>query len=88
MSVAVLLELWFFFCPPLCVRQVPGDAVAEVPVAELLHRALRDAQTWFRTSSNMKLLKEYMDHVTFSLDFELSVCHLLIMSIKRGFSVA
>lgn len=68
--------------------QVPGDAVEEVPVAKLLHGALKDAQNWFRTSSDQKLLQEYLDHVTFSLHSELWVCHLLIMSIKRGFSVA
>ncbi|XP_062362182.1 E3 ubiquitin-protein ligase RNF213 [Cinclus cinclus] len=50
---------------------VPGDAVQEVPVAEFLHGALRNAQTWFRTSLNQKLLEEHLGHVAFSLASEL-----------------
>ncbi|XP_064251966.1 E3 ubiquitin-protein ligase RNF213 isoform X2 [Passer domesticus] len=48
---------------------VPGDAVQELP--ELLRGALREARTWFRNVLKEKLLKEYLDHVAFSLFFEL-----------------
>uniref|UniRef100_A0A8C0VAY7 Ring finger protein 213 n=1 Tax=Cyanistes caeruleus TaxID=156563 RepID=A0A8C0VAY7_CYACU len=48
---------------------VPGDAVQEL--AELLSGALRDTRTWFRNALKQKLLKEYLDHVTFSFYSEL-----------------
>lgn len=57
--------------------QVPGDAVQEVP--KLLSGALREARAWFRNVLKEKLLKEYLNHVAFSLFSELRVCHLLIM---------
>lgn len=85
-SIAVLLELCLFCCLPLCVGQVPGDAVQEVP--KLLSGALRETRAWFRNVLKQKLLKEYLDHVTFTFFAELRVCHLLIMSVKRGFSAA
>ncbi|KAM4761922.1 E3 ubiquitin-protein ligase RNF213 isoform 5-T6 [Cyanocitta cristata] len=50
---------------------VPGNAVQDVPVAELLSGALRDARTWFRNALKQKLLKEYLEHVTFSFYCEL-----------------
>ncbi|XP_048179403.1 E3 ubiquitin-protein ligase RNF213 isoform X1 [Corvus hawaiiensis] len=50
---------------------VPGNAVQDVPVAELLSGALRDARTWFRNALKQKLLKEYLEHVTFSVHCEL-----------------
>lgn len=80
-----LLELCLFFCLPLCVGQVPGDAEQGVPVAELLSGALRDTRAWFRNALKEKMLQEHLEHVTFSSHPELQVCHL-IMAIKRGFT--
>ncbi|XP_038013112.1 E3 ubiquitin-protein ligase RNF213 isoform X2 [Motacilla alba alba] len=48
---------------------VSGDAVQEVP--KLLSGALREARAWFRNVLKEKLLKEYLDHVAFSLFSEL-----------------
>ncbi|XP_058708338.1 E3 ubiquitin-protein ligase RNF213 isoform X2 [Poecile atricapillus] len=48
---------------------VPGDAVQEL--AELLSGALKDTRTWFRNALKQKLLKEYLNHVTFSSHSEL-----------------
>lgn len=86
LSVAALLELCLFFCLPLCVGQVPGDAEQGDPVAKLLSGALRDTRTWFRNALNQKLLVERLEHITFSFYYELLVCHLLIMAINRGFT--
>ncbi|KAK2528363.1 Rnf213 [Columba guinea] len=47
--------------------QVPSDAVQEVPMAEVFAEALRDVRTWFRNALNQKLVKEYVDHVAFSI---------------------
>lgn len=63
----------------LCVQQVPSDAVQEVPMAEVFAEALRDVRTWFRNALNQKLVKEYVDHVAFSIFYEPQVCHLLII---------
>ncbi|XP_074703437.1 E3 ubiquitin-protein ligase RNF213 isoform X1 [Strix aluco] len=51
--------------------QVPGDAVQEVAVVDVFTEALRDTRTWFRNALNQKLLKEYLEHVTFSFYWEL-----------------
>ncbi|XP_056361664.1 E3 ubiquitin-protein ligase RNF213 [Oenanthe melanoleuca] len=67
-STAILIAKVAQLQPPA----VPGDAVQEDPEAGLLHGALRDARAWFRTSLNQKLLKEYLEHVTFSFSSELS----------------
>ncbi|XP_053850563.1 E3 ubiquitin-protein ligase RNF213 [Vidua macroura] len=48
---------------------VPGDAVQEVP--KLLSETLREARAWFRNVLKQKLLKEYLDHVTFTFFAEL-----------------
>nr|XP_030143221.3 LOW QUALITY PROTEIN: E3 ubiquitin-protein ligase RNF213 [Taeniopygia guttata] len=48
---------------------VPGDAVQEVP--KLLSGALRETRAWFRNVLKQKLLKEYLDHVTFTFFTEL-----------------
>lgn len=66
-TAAVLIAKVAQLRPPA----VPGDAVQEAPVAELLSGALRDARTWFRNVLKQKLLKEYVDHVTFSFYTEL-----------------
>lgn len=79
LSVALLLLNYVYVFCLLCVGQVPGDAVQDVPVAELLSGALRDTRTWFRNALKQKLLNEHLEHVTFSSHFELRVCHLLIM---------
>ncbi|KFV07669.1 E3 ubiquitin-protein ligase RNF213, partial [Pterocles gutturalis] len=50
---------------------VPRDAVQEVAVEEVFLKALTDARTWFRNVLNEKLLKEYLEHVTFSFHWEL-----------------
>ncbi|XP_050764641.1 E3 ubiquitin-protein ligase RNF213 [Gymnogyps californianus] len=50
---------------------VPRDAVQEVPVVEVFIEALRETRTWFRNALNQKLLKEYLEHVTFSFCWEL-----------------
>ncbi|XP_026716672.1 E3 ubiquitin-protein ligase RNF213 isoform X2 [Athene cunicularia] len=49
----------------------PGDAVQGVAVVEAFTEALRDTRTWFRNALNEKLLKEYLEHVTFSFYWEL-----------------
>ncbi|KAM6403591.1 E3 ubiquitin-protein ligase RNF213-like [Rhynochetos jubatus] len=46
-------------------------AVPEVPVVEVFSEALRDTRTWFRKALNQNLLKEYLEHMTFSLYWEL-----------------
>ncbi|KAK4812085.1 hypothetical protein QYF61_026917 [Mycteria americana] len=51
--------------------QVPRDDVQEVPVVEVFSEALRDTRTWFRNTLNQNLLKEHLDHVTFSSCWEL-----------------
>ncbi|XP_074397014.1 E3 ubiquitin-protein ligase RNF213 isoform X2 [Zonotrichia albicollis] len=52
---------------------VPGDAVEEVPMEELLSGALREARTWFRKVLDRKLLEKHSDHVIFSFSPELQV---------------
>ncbi|KFP69206.1 E3 ubiquitin-protein ligase RNF213, partial [Acanthisitta chloris] len=50
---------------------VPRGAVREDPVVEVFSDALRDTRTWFRNTLHQKLLKEHLEHVTFSLYWEL-----------------
>ncbi|XP_068269102.1 E3 ubiquitin-protein ligase RNF213 [Nyctibius grandis] len=50
---------------------VPRDAVQDVPVLEVFSEALRDVQTWFRNAVNQTLLKEHLEHVTFTFHWEL-----------------
>ncbi|XP_071287737.1 E3 ubiquitin-protein ligase RNF213-like isoform X2 [Agelaius tricolor] len=52
---------------------VPGDAVEEVPMEELLSGALKEARAWFRKVLDHKLLKKHSDHVIFSFSSELEV---------------
>ncbi|XP_059700093.1 E3 ubiquitin-protein ligase RNF213-like isoform X2 [Haemorhous mexicanus] len=52
---------------------VPGNAVEEVPMEELLSGALREARAWFTKVLDRKLLEKYQDHVIFSFSFELQV---------------
>ncbi|KFQ30086.1 E3 ubiquitin-protein ligase RNF213, partial [Mesitornis unicolor] len=57
---------------------VPRDAVKEVPVVEVFNEALRDTRTWFRNALNEKLLKEYLEHVTFSFHWELLAWNVFV----------
>ncbi|KAM3672048.1 LOW QUALITY PROTEIN: E3 ubiquitin-protein ligase RNF213-like [Ammospiza maritima maritima] len=52
---------------------VPGDAVEEVPMEELLSGALREARAWFRKVLDRKLLEKHSDNVIFSFSPELEV---------------
>lgn len=54
----------------------------EVSVVQVFTEALRDTQTWFRNTLNKKLLKEHMEHVTFSFSWELQVHCLLKYELK------
>lgn len=70
------------------MQQDPRDAVQEVPGVEVFNEALRDTRTWFRNALHLKLLKEYPENAMFSFAWELEVCHLLKIIIKRCFTVA
>ncbi|KAM6317270.1 E3 ubiquitin-protein ligase RNF213 isoform 4-T4 [Podargus strigoides] len=50
---------------------VPKDAMQEVPVVEVFNDALRGTRTWFKNALDQKLLKEHLEHVTFSFPREL-----------------
>ena len=48
-------------------------------MVEVFGETLRHTQTWFRNALNQKLLTEYLESVTFSVSWEIQVCHLLII---------
>ncbi|XP_064532292.1 E3 ubiquitin-protein ligase RNF213 isoform X2 [Pseudopipra pipra] len=50
---------------------VPREAVQESPVGEMFRGALRDTRTWFRNTLRERLLKESLEHVMFSVPWEL-----------------
>ncbi|XP_074967750.1 E3 ubiquitin-protein ligase RNF213 [Phalacrocorax aristotelis] len=54
---------------------VSRDAVQEISVVEVFDETLRDTRTWFRNALDKKLLKEYLEHVTFSFSWELRAWH-------------